>query len=272
MSDAPTEIRDNYEEIIPGVYAGVPNEVYHASEGISCSGIKELGKSVEHYEWMKRFPLKQTDPMLVGSALHDLCLLPDTYDSTYIVSPTKGKTTEGYKKTKKDNPDKDILTATMGENVVSMRDALYRNPTVRNILQGDTTLREVSIWVKDPITNLLLKVRPDIIHKGIIYDIKTTSGGVEPRGFLMNVYKYKYHVQDPFYGDCCSLNGMSIKGFKFLVVGSKPPYSTAIYDLNDELREKGRNYYEEALMRYKRCLTGEETWKGLPSGRETVTL
>ena len=32
---APKEIRDNYEEVMPGVYAGVPNDLYHSVDGLS---------------------------------------------------------------------------------------------------------------------------------------------------------------------------------------------------------------------------------------------
>jgi exodeoxyribonuclease VIII len=269
---APQNIRDNYEEGIPGVYSGVPNEEYHASEGISCSNIKDLDKSIEHFEHREAFDSKQTDAMLVGSALHDRVLLPDTYYKQYVVSPVKTKTSKAHNTFKKDNPDKDILMPYQENNIESMYRALYKNPTIRGILESDTILREVSVWGKDTTTGLLLKVRPDIIVGGICYDIKTTSGDVSPRGFISNVFKYKYQVQVPFYLDVLSLNGMSIHEFKFLVVGSVPPYSTAIYDLNEDLIEEGRDIYRRALNRYSDYLLGVDTWAGLVHGRETVTL
>ena len=269
---APKSIADNYEEIIPGVYSGVPNDEYHAAEGISCSDIKELDKSIEHYEHRQQFDSKQTDAMLVGSALHDRALLPDTYYKQYVVSPVKTKTSKAHNTFKRENPDKDILMPYQEQNIESMYHALYKNPTIREILHSDTILKEVSIWSKDPVTGLLLKVRPDIIVGGICYDIKTTSGDVSPRGFISNVFKYKYHIQVPFYLDVLSLNGMSIHEFKFLVVGSVPPYSTAIYDLNDDLIAEGRDTYRRALNRYSNDLLGVDTWAGLVHGRETVTL
>lgn len=269
---APKSIADNYEEIIPGVYSGVPNDEYHAAEGISCSDIKELDKSIEHYEHRQQFDSKQTDAMLVGSALHDRALLPDTYYKQYVVSPVKTKTSKAHNTFKRENPDKDILMPYQEQNIESMYHALYKNPTIREILNSDTILKEVSIWSKDPVTGLLLKVRPDIIVGGICYDIKTTSGDVSPRGFISNVFKYKYHIQVPFYLDVLGMNGMSINEFKFLVVGSVPPYSTAIYDLNDDLIAEGRDTYRRALNRYSNYLLGVDTWAGLVHGRETVTL
>jgi hypothetical protein len=271
-SIVPESIALNYEEVIPGVYGGVPNDVYHSVDGISCSNIKELDKSIEHYEHRQSFDQKQTDAMLVGSALHDRVLLPDTYYKQYVVSPVKTKTSKAHNTFKKDNPDKNILMPYQEQNIESMYRALYKNPSIREILESDTILREVSVWSKDPITGLLLKVRPDIIVGGIGYDVKSTSGDVSPRGFISNVFKYKYHVQSPFYLDVLSMNGMSISEFKFLVVGSVPPYSTAIYDLNDDLMEEGRDIYRRALNRYNDYLLGVDTWAGLVHGRETVTL
>ena len=269
---APDNIRSTYEEVIPHVYAGVPNDVYHASDGISCSDIKELDKSIEHYEHRKAYPQAQTDPMLVGSALHDMVLLPNTYKSTYVVSPVKTKTAKAYKDYVKEHPDKDVLMPQQERNIESMCDALYKNPTIRGILNEDTNMREVSIWANDPITGILLKIRPDLISNGVCYDIKTTSGDVSPRGFIHNVYSYKYQVQYAFYLDVLAMVGMRIPTFKFLVVGSTPPFSTAIYDLNEDLVEEGGLLYRNALNRYSNYLLGLETWKGLSHGTETVTL
>ena len=268
----PQHIKDNCEEVIPGVYGGVPNEAYHSTDGISCSNIKDLDKSIEHFEHREQFDSKQTDAMLVGSGLHDRALLPNVYYKEYIVSPVKTKTSKAYNTFKKEHPDKYIIMPHQEQNIESMYHALYKNPTIKEILQSDTILKETSIWSKDTITGLLLKVRPDIIVDGICYDIKTTSGDVSPRGFISNVFKYKYHIQVPFYLDVLSMNGMSINEFKFLVVGSVPPYSTAIYDLNDDLIAEGRDIYRRALNRYSNYLLGVDTWAGLVHGRETVTL
>ena len=271
MSAAPKNITDKYEEVIPGVYGLVPNEEYHASEGINKSSICDIFESIAGYNLRKASPQKQTDPMLKGSAFHDLCLLPDVYKQTYLVGPTIGSKTKAHLKCVEENPDRTILTTGMADDVHYMRDALYDNPEIRGILDSDTILREVSMWVDDPFTGLLLKTRPDIIHDGVIYDLKSTIAP-HARGFLHSVYKYSYHVQSAFYQDVARINGLKISNFKFLVVGSKPPYLTAIYDLNDDLVQEGRDKYREAFTRYEAYLSGKDRWDGLSYGRETVTL
>jgi hypothetical protein len=79
-------------------------------------------------------------------------------------------------------------------------------------------------------------------------------------------------MQSAFYSDVCRINGMTISDFVFLVVGSKPPYLTAVYNLNEDLVEEGRDKYKTAAMSYRNYLDSSDKWDGLPHGREIVTL
>jgi len=271
MTDAPQSIVDKYEQVLPGVFAGVPNEVYHASDGISKTNIVDIERSVAHYLMSKERPTQQTDAMLKGSALHDLCLLPDFYYSNYKISPTKGKNTIGYKNFVKEYPDNDILTPGMANDVQEMKDAVFNNPTMKQVLEADTSLREVSIWATDPVTGLLLKIRPDLIYNGVIFDLKTTLSP-HPKAFIHSVWDYKYQVQAAYYIYVSSLIGMAMDNFIFLTVGNKPPYLTAIYDLNEELLQEGDAFFRKSLLIYKNYLESDDKWDGLENGRELVTL
>lgn len=265
---APDNIKSNYNEVLPGMYEFVPNEVYHASDGLSSTNIKDIYKSIDHYKLTSN---KQTDAMIKGSALHDLVLLPDIYKDSYIVSPIKDRRTKAYKQFVLDNSDKQVITLDMSDDIHRMRDSLYKNPTIVRILDSKSVLREVSMWAKDIDTNLLLKARPDLVHEGIIYDLKST---ISPsiRGFLGTIYKFKYHVSDAYYRHVCQLNGLTIDDFQFIVVGSTPPYSTAIYKINSDLLGEGVDIYKQSLLTYSNYLLSEDKWSGLSYGREVVTL
>ena len=269
MSHAPKSIKENYEEVIPSVYAMVPNELYHSIDGISSSNIKELGKSIAHYHYSKEHQKKQTDAMLKGSAFHDMVLLPDVYEATYMMGPTITKTSKKYKQCVLDNPHKTVLPPRMIDDLEYMRDALYKNPSIREILESDTILREVSIWGKDSTTGLLCKCRPDIIANGIVYDVKTT---VVPHCFLNAVKDFKYHVSSEHYLNVCRGIGMTATDFQFLAVGSKPPYLTGIYRLPDDFIAAGKEYCRRSLDRYANYMLSDDDWDGLPQGREVVTL
>lgn len=271
MSAAPDNIHSHYQEVMPGVYELVPNEEYHVSDGLSKTTICQIHESIALYQMMKKSPQKPTDPMIKGSAFHDLVLLPYEYQNNYAIASTVGKKTKAFQRCVLDNPHKTVITSGTSDDIYSMRNALYDNPSIKEILDNKTTLREVSIWVKDPITGLTLKIRPDLIADGIIYDLKSTIAP-HSRAFLHSVYKYSYNVQSALYQDVAIMNGMKITNFIFLVVGSKPPFLTAIYDINPELLQEGRDKYREALERYSNYLLLSDKWNGLSYGREMVTL
>ena len=249
----------------------VPNEEYHAADGLSSTNIKDISRSISHYRMDQANPMKQTESMFTGSALHDMVMLPDYYREHYIVCKTKGNTTDNYKQTVIDNPDKSVLSITQSDLVHNMRDSLYKNPTISEILDSKSVLREVSIWANDLQTSLDIKCRPDLICNGIIFDLKTTIGP-SPRGFIQSVYRFKYHVSDPFYRHVCALIGMSITDFQFICVGNKAPYLTSIYNLNSELLAEGVNIYQQSLQRYSEYILSDDKWDGLAQGREVVTL
>jgi exodeoxyribonuclease VIII len=267
----PKNIKSSYEEVLPGIYALVPNDVYHASDGLSSSNIKDIHKSIAHYRMAQASPKKQTESMRVGSALHDMVLLPDFYREHYMVASVKGKDTNKYKQTVIDNPDKCVLSIKESDLVHNMRDSLYKNPTISNILDNKSILREVSIWSTDPDTNVNIKCRPDLICNGIIFDLKTTVDP-SPRGFIQSIYRFKYFVSDPFYRHVCSTIGMSISDFQFICVGNQVPYLTAIYNLNSDLLGEGVNIYKQSLLRYSEYMLSDDKWDGLANGREVVTL
>lgn len=271
MKVAPKNITDKYEEVIPGVYFPVPIEEYHAEDGVGKTNICDIHEAIKIYNLRKATPIKRTTALLKGSMIHDLAFLPDIYKQTYLVGPTIGDKTKAHKQCVEDNPDRIVVTPGMSDDVYAMRDALYDNPTIKEILDSDTVLREVSMWVNDPFTGILLKIRPDIIHDGIIFDLKST---ITPhaKGFRHSVFTYNYHVQSALYQDVARINGLKITNFKFLVVGSKPPYLTAIYDLTEEDVQEGRDKYREGLTQYHAYLSGKDRWDGLSHGRETVTL
>jgi len=281
MTDAPKNIIDNYEQILPGVFTGVPGSVYHASDGFSRSNLCEIDRSIAHYKISLETKNVQTDPLLKGSAFHDLCLLPDFYYSNYKVADTGDKRTKKYKTFVSKYPNNDILTPGMANDVKDMRDAIYSNPKMKEALDIETSLREVSIWARDPDTGLLLKIRPDLICDGLIIDLKSTISPSK-EAFVYSVRDWKYHVQASYYLYVSSLIGMDIEDFIFFVVGSKPPFLTGIYNLPrlkedvvsgpDVSLEEGERFFRHSLDVYKKYSDSPDNWDGLEYGRDLVTL
>jgi len=271
---APESIKSNpqHEQVMPGCWANVSNQDYHASEGESKTSICHVLDSIEHYLMYQRIEQEQTSALLIGSGWHTRSLEPDLFNDLYRVGPTKTKTAKAWKDFANDNPDKVILTQSEYDKVKRMTDAVYWNPGMAEYLSAKSSLRETSIWVRHEPTNLLIKCRPDLICRGHVIDLKSTSGGMGLYSIKTNCLKYNYHVQAALYTDICEQIGIKVQDFLFFFCQSKPPYLTAIYRLSQDDVNWGRCEYNWALNRLARYQLGEDRWTGLPYGREIVEL
>src|SRR3954447_1872247 len=75
--------------IEPGIYFDLPEEIYHAAEGLSCSGIKHLTVSKLNY-WHKnlnphREPEDDKGARRFGKAVHSLALEPERFHRTFAL-------------------------------------------------------------------------------------------------------------------------------------------------------------------------------------------
>lgn len=73
----------------PGIYKGLPNEVYHDSQGVSNSGLGLLlPPNCPKLYWYQKLSGKYVRPEAkdkkIGSALHTLTLEPDTFNDRFI--------------------------------------------------------------------------------------------------------------------------------------------------------------------------------------------
>ena len=271
MDYTPKIIQDNAKKVHEGAYLNVDFMDYLAAVGISKSKICDINESVGTMLWKEEHPQKQTDAMLKGTALHDCVLLPDVYKEQYIKGPTNDKRTKKWHAFVSSHSPTTVLTPNMHADVTAMSSALWENDRIREIVKHPTVWREVSCWAHHPVFQVICKFRPDIIVDNWIYDIKTTNAP-QWRPFRHTVFQFHYHAQAAFYMDMARMLGLDIEGFRFIVVGSKPPYDTAIYELDDELMDEGRQFYTNGLQAYSDYLTSSDRWSGLPYGRDIVTI
>ena len=73
------------------ILENLTNAEYHASEGISASGLKLIGRSPLHY-WAayldpKREPRVETPALKLGTAIHTAVLEPMRFADEYVVVP-----------------------------------------------------------------------------------------------------------------------------------------------------------------------------------------
>ncbi|PYZ39391.1 RecE family exodeoxyribonuclease [Klebsiella pneumoniae] len=74
----------------PGRYEGVPNEVYHAANGISSTMVKDARVSLMYFEARhvsKTIPKERTKVLDMGSLVHALALQPDQLKKEFSIEP-----------------------------------------------------------------------------------------------------------------------------------------------------------------------------------------
>lgn len=87
-SDEPAVVYPAYFE--PGRYEGLPNEVYHAANGISSTQVKDARVSLMYFNarHVAKTITKERSPVLdMGNLVHGLALQPEQIDEEFSVEP-----------------------------------------------------------------------------------------------------------------------------------------------------------------------------------------
>ncbi|HGU0835200.1 TPA: RecE family exodeoxyribonuclease [Escherichia coli] len=88
QSDEPAVVYPAYFE--PGRYEGLPNEVYHAANGISSTQVKDARVSLMYFNarHVEKTIVKERSAVLdMGNLVHALALLPELLDAEFSVEP-----------------------------------------------------------------------------------------------------------------------------------------------------------------------------------------
>ncbi|WP_080210516.1 RecE family exodeoxyribonuclease [Salmonella enterica] len=88
QQEEPEAARPEYFE--PGRYEGVPNEVYHAANGISSTQVKDARVSLMYFNarHVEKTIVKERSPVLdMGNLVHALALQPENLEAEFSVEP-----------------------------------------------------------------------------------------------------------------------------------------------------------------------------------------
>ena len=264
----------------PGIYHGVSNEAYHASAGISKSGLDLVAKSPLHYYSKYLDPNRppappQTTAQLDGTLAHCAILEPEEFGKRYAVGPDVSRATKAWKEFSESlasgvvaiKPDQNATAWAQAESVNCIPDINLA------LLAG---FPEVSAYWIDDETGVLCKCRPDFVHDCgdagvILVDVKT-CGDARPYEFSRMIAKHRYHVQAAWYSDGFEkASGRKVLGFLFASVEMDYPYVSSAIMLDEKSTDQGRIEYRRDLDLYAECkLTGE--WPGIGAEVHVVSL
>jgi hypothetical protein len=268
----------------PLLGVSLTNDVYHSDKTrISKSGLDLINKAPAHYYYKYldpnyKKPAEEPTWAKTGNLTGAAILEPDVFKDSYAVlddseickeiGGARPTTTNKYKEWMAAElpkfAGKTLVTGEEMTEAIAMRDSVHKNKACAFLLKEGQAER--TFYFKDPVTGVLCRIRPDWLALAAewIVDVKTTVSA-HPDDFARSIYKYRYHVQDPFYTDGLKHNGHNFKGFCFIVVEKAPPHIAEVYFIPAEAKALGRKEISNNLATYAKCLDSG-VWPGYTGG------
>lgn len=259
-------------KLAPGLHPDVPIGVYLADccPGPSVSGselirMDQTCPAVAYAHWTgnpDRLDHEGTAATKLGSALHTLVLEGEpVFRKRYAVKPEGMSlaTTDG-KAWRRDQSGKEILSSDDGMAVFAMSRALSRDPVASKAFEDG--IPEATAVMKDPITGLYLRCRPDWLRTSVDLALNLkTALSAKPDEWRRQAFELGYFVSAAVTVDVLSAVRDRPFAEAFVIVEKSPPYPCVVCTLSAELIEFGRLIYRKALQRYADCIASG-AWPG----------
>jgi hypothetical protein len=262
-------------EYAPGVY-DISSEEYHASPGISKSGISQFRKAPKKY-WdsylnPNKPPEEDKKCFRIGKGIHTLLLEYQKFN--FIPDPKMKKSKKADKQIwldfKEANKDKKIISPDEYDLIVSGAEAISNHPEASKLIIKEAQKEKSFYWI-DEESGLLCKCRPDMWHKNIVIELKTTDNASQS-AFMRSIYKYDYYTQAAMQIDGVEINtGVKIDYFMFLAIETTRPFSIGVWQLDEAAIDHGRKIYKNNLLKMRECFD-KNHWPDYTSGSDVKRI
>jgi exodeoxyribonuclease VIII len=262
----------------PEIILDQPPETYFASEGVSKHDLDLVNISPAHYRSAKSTPRDEATPaMKIGTLVHTAILEPHRFEESYILAPDADRRTKDGKasweavESAARELGKIVIKPSELENIKGMKESVFAHRSGSAAIKAGGLI-EASLYATHE-NGVRLRGRPDLISKGnAIIDVKTCAKGAGGKAeFAKSVANFRYDVQAAFYLDLAALVGMPKEAFVFLVVEKEAPFAVAVYQLDTESVEAGRQQYLRNLTMLSECMSFDE-WPAYSSEVEVISL
>lgn len=262
----------------PGVY-NISNEVYHASFGISSSGIKKILQSPLHYYDAyldeNKKPFTETPAMSFGTMTHKFILENKDFFNEYSIVPIEISSMHAAKKERKlfyekiKESGKKPITTKEQTALSLIKKQIDNSKSARQLFVDGYA--ELSFFWIDTKTGMLCKCRPDyFISDTILVDLKTTQDGRKD-ALSKTCASFDYHIQAAFYSSGMqAVTGMYLP-MRFVAVESSRPYAVNVFDIDNDDIESAHDQCDKALEIYAQCLASGE-WPGYSCNVKVINL
>ncbi len=278
---------ENLQPVLPGIYTDLSNEDYHADKAVGSSGIKEFIELPALYCANYLAPLEgariESRAQRIGSYSHVSLLEPELFASKYKVAPEFAVTYAGKK-----NEGRAIMNKThtawkefaaeaeaegkepllYGDFIVSARmtEVIKRHPLATSILQGGKS--EMSFFIKDPETGIMLKARPDKLNKlgdrVILVDYKTTGLPLGTKKQSDHAFGLKRHIQAAHHKTVTEIaTGTKIDEVIYVTQQQQYPHLIRCFRMSPASIQRGMEERRMALDGMADCIAKNE-WPDYP--------
>lgn len=240
----------------PGLYPDMSDVIYHASEGVNNSLLKQMYLSGAHAKHYLTAPREKSTPaMFLGSLQHQAILEPGKMRDWEVKPQDMSFSTKEGKAWREERLGKRIISHEDNEAVKGMTEAVWANPEASALLKL-AGKRECSAFVKDEASGLMLKARFDFLPdvEALIVDIKTCESA-RLFDWERSCVKFRYHCQAAWYVSLeMALNKTEIpRSFFFIAVEKAAPYCVQVYQIGDASLDKGREENKRLLYELSQC-------------------
>lgn len=259
----------------------MPNDDYHAYEGLSSTGVKNILRSPAHY---KSDVFERSRAMEIGSAIHAAVLEPDYFKEKYMLLedvPTRQK--PEYKAAVKALSTKDadgnctgdgsqyVFIKTEIDNLRGMYRSVKRNKTAMAIYQQGG-FSELAAFIECPVTGVLMKCKFDRItaETDISLDLKKCQDA-RKEAFTRAIGSYGYYISAAYYSHIYRLLTGCDLSFKYNAIEEKAPWGSKVYTADAGSILMGEIKFNEALLIYKECSDKNE-WPSYPEEDEEISV
>ena len=201
-----------------------------------------------------------------GSLIHTMVLEPGSFHTVYDIWPVdvRPNSKEG-KAFAQSRPNRNLITETEFAQARRMASKIlertYRGrPLSRFLEEGEP---EVTFFFTDPDCGVECRVRHDLWHPEILFDLKTTRHP-HVRQFLHAAVEMHYDLQAYMYGYAEALYSGRSRALPFVFVAAENtmPHSVSMLTAAENFIANGKAKYIHALSRYAAC-TQVDYWPDL---------
>lgn len=232
------------------------SQAYHDERGhISSSQLIHVLRTPAHYLYhSQQGSDEESDLMRMGTAVHCMVLEPNEFQNRYVMAPRR------YDKRKKVDlaeleaiaaqyPGKTILEPDEQVTLKKIVHGLRNHAKARHLL-STTGQSEVSIFWRDDLTGLDLKVRIDRLVQfgstGTLVEVKSTEDASKD-AFRRKIAAMEYDVRAVMYADGCQKAFGFTPQIEWLVIERETGF-VATYKPSPKMLRRARRRYEEARI------------------------